>query len=204
MRLVLLVVLLSVESVILSKRSSFRGTVRNISDKLLIISKLSIIKNKMGGKDISEAKKGAIIALLNEKNLSYREIATKVGVSASTVSRMNKKIVAGEDLLLTSRKNCKGVRKTSVRDDRTIVRAAVEERRSTNRELTRKLRGRDINISARTVRRRCREAGLFCRRPAKKPRLTPRMKLKRLLWARMHRSYTIADWNKVCEKELDQ
>ena len=56
------------------------------------------------------------------------------------------------------------------------------------------LANENINVSARTVRRRLNEAGLKYMKPLSKPLLTEDHQRKRLSWAR---SLTNFDWNQV-------
>lgn len=151
----------------------------------------------MGGKDLSERKKGAIEALLKLGQYSMREIARKTSVGASTVSRINKMMHTNSGEIASKRKNCGRHRITTKRNDRQIVRLAVEERRNSCREVNKKLSAQNIKLSDRTLRRRFKENNLNCRAPAKKPKLTPRMKTRRLLWAKLHRNYGVEYWNKV-------
>ncbi|CAK1590972.1 unnamed protein product [Parnassius mnemosyne] len=49
-----------------------------------------------------------------------------------------------------------------------------------------------------TLRRRWKEQNFSCRRPLKKPKLTPAMRLKRLEFAKKYKHWTVEDWHKVC------
>lgn len=148
-------------------------------------------------KDITSGKKIEIATLLRLKKLSIREIARRTEVSAATVSRISKKIEVGLSPRHNKRQNCRSTRKTTARADREIIRKAAQQRRAPVRVLTRELNEQGVNISEVTVRRRFYEASLKCRRPAKKPKLTEKMKKKRLIWAKLHKNLTIDDWKKV-------
>ena len=53
------------------------------------------------------------------------------------------------------------------------------------------------NVSRQTISRRLKDYGLFCRRPAKKSRLTDKHKRTRLAWATHYRRYTQQQWANV-------
>lgn len=150
-------------------------------------------------KDVSSADKIKIETLLKTGIYSNRQIAIMQKVSRHTVDRIA--VLIRENIPSTSsgRRHCHGVRKTSERDDRIIIKTALENRQSSARELLDKLKVHNIIISERTMRSRLYDVGIKCRRPAKKPRLTLKMKKARLQWAKMHRNFTVEDWKKVNE-----
>ena len=60
------------------------------------------------------------------------------------------------------------------------------------------LLAKGVDISQRTASRRLViDFGLKARKPAKKPRLTPAMKAKRLGFAKKHAKWTIQQWQQV-------
>ena len=61
---------------------------------------------------------------------------------------------------------------------------ARRNRKETSRELRINLLDRDIDVSARTVRRTLFEGGLKARRPKRKAKITPDMAKKRIDWAK--------------------
>lgn len=153
---------------------------------------------KMGKcKDICEDKKAAIVALLDAKNFSFREIARKAKVSHQTVMRINKKLHENQRQVNNKRRNCGKKRKTTPRVDRRIIQKACENRFLSTRSLHQDLLDEGIEISSMTLRRRLYEANLKSRRPVKKPKLTPKMRKARLEFALAHQHYTIPDWKKV-------
>lgn len=151
-------------------------------------------------KDISSSKKEEILSLLNNLNVSQREIARLTGVSVATVNRVKACFEKNNSALVTKRANCRSSRKTTPRSERKISQICMENRRASRRVLLHKVKQVGIDISERTLRRRIEELGFACYRPAKKPRLTPNMVKKRLEWAKAHRHWTIEDWEKVCWK----
>lgn len=153
-------------------------------------------------KDISSASKIKIETLLQTGMYSNRQIAVMQKVSRHTVDRIAALIRENIPSTSSGRSHCHGVRKTTDRDERLIIKIALQNRQSSARELLDKLKAHNINISERTMRSRLYAAGIKCRRPAKKPRLTPKMKRARLQWAKKHRHFTIEDWKKVMSKNF--
>lgn len=146
--------------------------------------------------DISHDMKVKIETLLKTGIYSQRQIARMVKVSQKTVNRLAQSVKAG--IPSTSRRKfCRGIKKTSERQDRLIVKTALENRKATVSQLLKILRPVGIHISERTLRSRLYAANIKCRRPAKKPRLTPKMKKARLEWAKLHRNFTVEDWRRV-------
>ena len=78
-------------------------------------------------------------------------------------------------------------RKTTARNDRLIKRVAVHSPRSSSKKMRSALLAHGTDVSCKTVKRRLtKDFGLKVFKPAKKPRLTPAMKLKRLNFAKKH------------------
>lgn len=154
---------------------------------------------KMGKcKDISNNKKIQIQTLLETGLYSHREIARKAAVSHQTIGRIA--VLMKENIPSTSsgRTYCGASRKTTDREDRIIINRALQNRQLSNKELKRLLEEDNIKISERTLKSRLYEANIRSRRPAKKPKLTVKMKRARLQWAKQHQHFTIEDWEKVC------
>ena len=88
-------------------------------------------------------------------------------------------------------------RKTTPRDDH-IFRTAVRSPMGSASKIRSVLLAKSADISPRTVSRRLViDFGLKARKPAKKPRLSPAMKAKRLGFARKHAKWTIQLWQQV-------
>lgn len=153
---------------------------------------------KMGkAKDLSPRKISEIKTLLQHTKHSQRQVAIISKVSRASVDRIKKKLV--ENIALTPKRVSKCGRKkiTTPRDMRKIREICVENRKAPCQILTKLVQEAGVNISLATVRQRVKDLGFTCRRPAKKPLLTPAMKQKRLKWAKEHRHWTADDWNKV-------
>lgn len=149
-------------------------------------------------KDISEEKKREICAYLDSGHLSYRDIVKKTKVSLGTVANVAKVRNDGNISFKSGRQNCGRKRKFSDRTVRKVVKMALEDRRKPAREILKQLRDDGLDISLRSIERIFSKNNLKCRRPAKKPKLTERMKKQRYIWAQLHRSYEMSYWNKVC------
>lgn len=148
-------------------------------------------------KDIENTKKAEILSLLNHSSLSQRDIAKKTMVSVATVNRIKKNIVTENVPCKTGRQNCRGKRVTTPRGDRKIAEILKENRWKSRRSILNLLQASGVMISDGTLRRRMKELGFQCYKPAKKPRLTPAMLKSRLEWAKAHLHWTADDWEKV-------
>ncbi|CAG5039123.1 unnamed protein product [Parnassius apollo] len=149
-------------------------------------------------KDLSPRKISEIKTLLLHTGHSQRKIASIANVSRASVDRIKKKLDTNVDLTPKRAKNCGRKKITTPRDERKIRDICVENRKAPRKILTKKVQDAGINISLATVRRRMKDLGFICRRPAKKPLLTQAMMSKRLQWAKEHQNWTAEDWNKVC------
>lgn len=128
---------------------------------------------------------------------SQREIARKEGVSRQTVQRIAVLVKENIPCTSTGRSFCGNKRVTTGRVDRRIIQIATENRMLSAKAIKTQISDEGHEISERTIRRRLYEAGLKCRRPAKKPKLTVAMRKARYQWAKQHKNYTLDDWRKV-------
>ena len=147
-------------------------------------------RRQMPGGTISDSRRAVIVAL-HEENLSNRAIALRVGCDRRTVDRL----LAHYSMVkpLTSHIKSGRPRKTTQRDDSTMSRMVLRDRRITARAIQAEMQHRRVNVSARTVRRRLSNAGFFARRPIRKPFLSKKIKKSRLEWARSHQNWTVDD-----------
>lgn len=102
-------------------------------------------------------------------------------VSQQSVGRFKKRIELTGTGAANNRRNCKGVRKSSERQDRYLKNLILENRKTSARNLKLKCGESGVNVSLKTVRRRAKELGFRTCRPLSKPKLTPLMRKKRLL-----------------------
>lgn len=133
---------------------------------------------------------------LVEEGRSMRYVARILGVNHSTISRLLERHRATGS---HSRRHGQGrKRATNVRDDRFLRQNALRNRTATSSQLRNDLETvRNVQVSALTVRRRLRDAGLISRRPIKAPELTRAHRVARLRFARAHENWNIDDWKKV-------
>lgn len=131
-----------------------------------------------------------------ELGLSQRNIADRLGVNQSTVSRVLKRF---RETGNNKRRRGQGrPRCTQERDDRFIRLAVSRDRFQTSNQLRDELqRARNAAVSSRTIRRRLKEGNMAARRPATGPLLTRAHKAARLRFAREHAHWTMEEWGHV-------
>jgi transposase len=151
----------------------------------------------MGKNPDINAKKAAQIDILLKEGLSGKEIAKKVQVSESVVSRMKKKVLKNISLSPKKKKNSGRKRITSSRDDKILIREALKNRKATCKMHQKTLTAAGVALSCRTINRRLSEAGLMARRPRKKQKITALNAKKRLIWAKQFITWTEMDWENV-------
>lgn len=133
--------------------------------------------------------------ILKRQGQSYTEIATRLQASRVAIINLVKKHRESgsvKDSIKSGRK-----RATTVRDDRMLVRASLKNRRLTSTDLRQVLVDLGVTVTSRTVRYRLREAGLTGCIAAKKPLLSSANRRARLAFARLHRNWTVTDWERV-------
>lgn len=141
-------------------------------------------------KDISDLTRGKIIALLELKNLSYKEIAVKCDVSRSTVCKVNAKLELPNGNQ-ADRKNGGRKKKTSPHVDRLIIKTVLRYRAQTLRWISTFLMSvYSICLSMKTLRRRIQQKGIKCSNKTKKFLLNDKMIAKRRAWA-----WNMRNWN---------
>lgn len=148
--------------------------------------------------DLTPRKKAKIEVYLSDTSYSQAQIATKLGVSQKSVSRIKRKLSFGLGLEANRSGKCGRKRLSGVRDDRVLIRKCLQNRKATSMMLNLEWYQTGVHVSSRTVRRRLVDNGLRARKPLKKPKLTPTMTRKRLEWAKIHRLWTPEDWSRVC------
>jgi len=139
------------------------------------------------------------MVFLAKLGLSHRGISKILMISRCAIANTLKKYQkAGSvaDLPQSGRP-----RKTTLWQDRRIVRMSLKNRKNTavdlRREINSELSKPDEKISESTVRNRLKEANLNGQVACKKPYLRTVNKKKRLQWAKEHEHWTVEDWKKV-------
>ena len=145
----------------------------------------------MGRKrDLSEYQKGAIDSLISE-GFSQSYVAAKLNVNKSTISRF----VNGKR---SSKKNSGRKKMTSSRQDRTLKRLCLSNRKFSSTELAREWEeSTGVIADPSTIRKRLRSFDLISRRMVKKPLLTRKQRMARVAWCHEHRHWTEDQWKNV-------
>jgi transposase len=123
---------------------------------------------------------------------SFEKIAKRVHCSKPTVIYWVNKYQENPDLSTAERPGRPRI--TTAKQDKRITAMAEKEHNITATQIQKKMEERNVEISARTVRRRLHEAGGKYTNEILKPLLTDDHQRKRLQWAKEHRNF---DWNRV-------
>jgi len=143
-------------------------------------------------KPISKGTSDNIISLL-DKGLSLRQIAIQLGVSHSTVTR--ERLKARSNI---QKRHSGRLSKLTIADKRKIVRTITSGNANNAAQLAQELKkSTTINVSAYTIRRTLKGAGLRAITKKKKPRLSPRHIRQRLDFAIHHQYWTLEDWKHI-------
>jgi transposase len=129
---------------------------------------------------------------LHDEHYSQREIAKRLNISRGAVEN------AVQSGGVSCRSNCKGVRKTTPREDRFLKSVVVSSPHTSSARVAHLTNDRGIRISSRTVRRRLsNEFNLVARRHAKKSYITKPQLFKRLKFCRLMRDKSKEWWEQV-------
>jgi len=131
-----------------------------------------------------------------QSGMGYRAVARQLGINHSEVSRLMAKFRQTGDVVDLPRSG--QPRKTTPRQDRRLVRMAIQERDSSGPTLARSWsHAIGIPVSAKTVKRRLKSAHLRSRRPRKGAPLTQRHRQARRDWARLRRHHNNRYWRRI-------
>jgi len=150
----------------------------------------------MGKKrSLSEAQRAHIV-ILRQEGYTERAISERLAVSKTAVHQAVVKFKNCGSY--SDRKRSGRPRKTTRRDDILIKRCVVKSPTFSAKKIRAELGETGSRISRRTISRRLTdEFGLKSRKPARKPRLTQAMKLKRLQFAKKYKDWTSQQWSRV-------
>lgn len=127
-----------------------------------------------------------------KSGMSQKTICDKYQVKKWTVSRLCSKFRSTGKISVDNRGG--RPRSTTSREDSMIVRCIKKDPSKSSFKVQTDLQ---LSVSDRTIRRRAVEAGLFSRRPAKKPLISLRNQKKRLLFAQSHIGWNVQKWRTV-------
>lgn len=152
------------------------------------------IRRRNAYQQVSEFDRGRIVAY-RECGLSFRDIARRTGRHPTTVMRIwNQWVAEGH-----TERHAGSQRPpmTNAREDRHIVRSALQNRTTTSRTISQETGMFAARpVSARTVRRRLQQRGLSSRRPLLRLPLTMQHRERRRLWCAERQSW-IQEWHNV-------
>lgn len=136
------------------------------------------------------------VSVMHEEGFSSRVIANRISCSHSTVIRIVKKIQ--ETGSVVDRVRSGRPRKSTQRQDRTLRRTSLANRKLTSPQLLREWQEKcNVLTSTSTVRRRCLQFGLRGCKARQKPLMTDAQRRKRIEWARRYGSWSCEMWEKV-------
>lgn len=127
---------------------------------------------------------------------SQRAVAAHFGVHEATISRLRHRLIQTGSV--ADRQRPGQPRVTTLRQDRYIRLTHLRDRFRSSARTARETRGRRRRrVSATTVRRRLKDAGIRCRRPYVGARLTRQHRRNRLNWATAHARWQMRDWRNI-------
>ena len=170
--------------------------IQQVQEEIFLRVLRFIWSQKLGRKSSLTEVQRARIVLLNQEGYSERQISKAKKCSKTTVLNALAKFKNSGSY--SDNKRSGRPQKTTARDDRLIRRVAVHSPRSSFKKMRSALLAHGTDVSCKTVKRRLtKDFGLKAFKPAKKPRLTPAMKLKRLNFAKKHINWSREQWSRV-------
>lgn len=151
---------------------------------------------EMGKKpSLSEAQRAQIV-LLHDEGYSQRQISIRMSCSKTAVHNAIRKYEQNGHY--SDMKRSGRPRASTNRDDNMMKLIVARSPTSSCKKVQSRLLQKGCELSLNTISRRLsKEFHLKSYKPAKKPKLTPAMKMKRLSFARSHQDWTVAKWNTV-------
>ena len=147
----------------------------------------------------------ALMKTLRDEGYSYMHIAHRMHLSPSTVYKCIERHEQNGNFKNTPGRGRK--KKLSTSDEKYLKVTSIRNKRKSSKELTRDLEeATGKRVSPRLVRKTLTAAGLGRYVVVRKPMLRKRNKHKRLIWARIHKTWTPVQWRKVMfteEKKFD-
>lgn len=143
-------------------------------------------------KKVSAAIENSVVNELKNGE-SYRKIAKKHQISFALVQKIRKR----NDIPVNNNRGG-GTKKITTGDQRILSRLILTGRAKTARAANKEMRETyNVDVSVRTTQRELRRIGFKALRKVKKPLLNERHRKLRLNFAKEHKDWTEADWDKV-------
>ncbi|GFX02282.1 uncharacterized protein TNCV_138581 [Trichonephila clavipes] len=142
----------------------------------------------------SSFKKAEVKALVIAKLILNHEISRRFKVSEASVRHIKKEIESEEELSPKRKKKCGRKPIFTPRSKRSLKKSFPENRFATTKVIKSQHQDIHVNASERTVRRKLKDLNFKTRRPTRKPKLTPAMKIKHLNWAKQWRDKDVDFW----------
>ena len=150
----------------------------------------------MGKKASLLATQRAQITVLWQEGDSERMIASKLYCSKAAVYTAKVNFMKYGNY--KDRKRSERLRKSTPKDDNMMKRIVARSLTCSCQKIKTYLSQKGAEVSLKTISRRfCDQFNLKLCKPARKPRLTPHMKIKRLAFAKKYESWTAKDWSQV-------
>uniref|UniRef100_A0AAZ3RDW6 Transposase Tc1-like domain-containing protein n=1 Tax=Oncorhynchus tshawytscha TaxID=74940 RepID=A0AAZ3RDW6_ONCTS len=134
----------------------------------------------------------AVIIALHTKGFTGKDIAAS---TIATIYRIIKNFKESGSIVVKKASGCP--RKSSKCQDHLLKLIQLRDRCTTSTELAQEWQQAGVSASARTVRQRLLEDVLVSRRAAKKPLLSRKNIIDRLIFCKMYRDWTAEDWGNV-------
>lgn len=136
-----------------------------------------------------------IITLMENADLSMREVAKRLGVDHKTVSRTWQRYQETGDHR-TNYHECGRPTVFNEKDERQIRRICVKNPRSSAAEILHEI-GASGDCSTRTMQRTLNRIGCKAMKPGRRPFVNASQAQRRMQWAKDHRGWTVNDWKNV-------
>ena len=134
-----------------------------------------------------------LIVYLHRKAISERKIASEVGCSKTGV---NVTIKRWKETGKFEERPGRGRKmKSTIRQDRALIRLSLSNRHLTSSDLCQEWRqSTGVEVSTSTIRKRLLRSGLRGCKAKKKPKVSEKQKKARIAWAKEHLNWTSEDW----------
>lgn len=146
-------------------------------------------------KEYSEDFKIAVVKAV-EANKSQSDVSRQFGISRQMVSIWCQNFRNRGNVAKLPRTGRPKI--TTDRDNKMIARMSISDPRKTAVAITKEFNtNRSSKVHVSTVRRRLNDAGLYARRPSRKPHISAKNRKARVEFAKKHLSWGVKEWSKV-------